>query len=775
MALCIAASGLAQVKWTKGSPVKLGKSGVTETVAQIMSRPVQAIPYSKVVKYTEEEGPERDDLMQNPSSLPVSSFPSKGDGTTTLGRSGPLFALSDNWLGPIGGGTGSESPFVPPDTMGDVSPTQVFVTVNGRFKVYDRNGNLGALNTDPNTFFASVRSASMSDPRVRWDRLSQRWIVVMIDVLSANNRVCIAVSNGPTITNTSSFTFYQFSYAIGGGNASSFFDYPTIGIDSKAIYIGGNVFTGSFSGCDLFVVNKANLLAGSLTVTPFRNICTAAGAGMYTPHGCDNDDPAANEGYVIGVSGNSFGQLKFRKVSDPGGTPSISSDTTINVPTTANPLSVPVSGSTRPLAGLDDRLFAAKIFWNRLTNTPSIWTSHNIRINSSGVASTTGDRNGSRWYELRGFTGGGTPTLFQSGTVFSGATGSHSYWIPSIAMNTQGHALLGSSFGGSTVTANVATADRLSSDALGLMNPPAQITSSTATYNRQTTGTQRWGDYSHTSVDPADGMSFWTFQEYCSATNQWGIRVAKLLAPAPTLSGAAPAGVYPFETATITLTGTGLFDPGAGYPNHFGATVSGSGITVNSVTWVSPTTATINLSAAGNLAPSTRTITVTNPDGQTATTSLNINARTATGTVTLGEFTASPNGTPVTIEILDGSNNLVQAATPSLDASGQYLIAPTVAPGTYTIRCKAGHWLRKAVSGVVVTPAGFSGVDFTLINGDVNNDNTVSLADFALLRNAFGSTPSSGNWNPDADLNGDGTVSLADFAIMRNHFGQSGD
>lgn len=764
---------LCQVTWTKGVPVKAGR-GIKVTVAEIMSRPVNAIPYSKVIKETEDEGPDRENLIQNPGSADVSAYPPSQDPTAGQFRStGPLFSLGQSWLGPIGGGTGSESPYVPPDTMGDVSPTQVFVVVNGRFKVYDRNGNLGPLNTDPNTFFASVRSASMSDPRVRWDRLTQRWYVVMIDVLSSNNRICIAVSNGPTITSSSSFTFYQFSYAIGGGNSARFFDYPTIGIDSKAIYIGGNIFGSSFTGCDLFVVNKASLLSGSLVVTPFRDICTAGGAGVYTPHGCDNDDPTANEGYVVGVSGNSFGLLKLRKVSDPGGSPSISSDFNITVPSTANPRSVVAMGSTGNLDGLDDRLFAAKIFWNRETNLPSIWTAHNIRINSTGIASTTGDRDGTRWYEIRGFTGGGSPSLFQSGTVFSNASGAHSYWIPSIAMNGQGHALIGSSYAGTTSTPNVATSDRLAASPLGQTTAPQLITSSTSTYNRQSS-TQRWGDYSHTAIDPVDGMSFWTFQEYCSATNQWGIRVARLLAPAPTVTGASPNNAYPFQTVSVTVTGTGLFEPGPSYPNHLTASVSGGGFTVNSVTWNSSTSATVSLTLAGNLLAGSRTLTLTNPDGQSASTSFNVNARVAGGTVTLGDFLGSPDGTPITVEILDPGSNVVQVATTSLDASGQYQFAPTIAPGVYTVAIKAGHWLRKKATNVSVTPAGFT-VNCSLVNGDVNNDNMVSISDFNVLRTAFGSTEGSGNWNPDADLNGDGTVSLLDFLILRSHFGQSGD
>jgi hypothetical protein len=776
VAASVSALAQAQVTWTKGKPVNGGR-GITETVAQIMARAQVVYPRDQVIKFKEDEGPDRDMLPQNPLSPEVSSYPpNTGGGISPRAKRGPLFSLGTNWLGAIGGGTGSESPYVPPDTMGDVSPTQVMVTVNGRFKVFDRNGNVGALNVEPNTFFQSVRSASMSDPRIRWDRLSQRWFIVMIDVLSQNNRCCIAVSNSATITDSTSFTFYQFAYAVGGGVTTRFFDYPTIGVDSKAIYIGGNIFQSSFVACDVFVVNKANLLAGTLTVTPFRNVCTSTGAGIYTPHGCDNDDPSSNQGYIFGTAGDVFGQVRVRKISDPGGTPSMSSDFNITVPSTQNGRTVVAQGSTGNLDGLDDRIFAAKIFWNRITNTPSIWAAHNIDGTNTGVSSGSGDRNLSRWYEIRNFTGAGTPTLFQSGTVFSTNAASHSYWIPSVAMNGQGHALLGCSYAGTTSTPNVAEADRLSTDPLGTMNVPTLLTSSTATYNKQT-GTQRWGDYTHTTVDPADGMSMWTFQEYCSATNQWGIRVCRLLAPAPTVSGAAPNNAYPYDTLNVTVSGTGIFEPGVTYPNHLTASVSGTGVTVNSVTFVNAGQCTVNLSVAPSAAASARTLTITNPDGQFATTTFTVNARSASGTVALGQYTASPNGVPVTITIKDAGNNVVQTANVTLDGSGHYSFVPTVsvAPGTYTVTAKGSHWLRKAVANVTITSAGFSGVSCTLLNGDVNGDNVISLSDFTALRTAFGSTPSDPNWNPNADLNGDGAVSLGDFTILRTNFGQAGD
>ena len=57
------------------------------------------------------------------------------------------------------------------------------------------------------------------------------------------------------------------------------------------------------------------------------------------------------------------------------------------------------------------------------------------------------------------------------------------------------------------------------------------------------------------------------------------------------------------------------------------------------------------------------------------------------------------------------------------------------------------------------------------IIGDVNGDGRVDLKDLALVARAFGSNPTSPNWNPAADINGDGVVNMKDIGLVARHFG----
>ncbi len=615
-----AAAATVGVPWT-------GEPGITETVSDIMERERWAPATTAGARETKPRhvltGPRR----QNPSAPAVPQWPVP---ETSSSLPEPLLpqTVGTSFLGAVV----SESGFIPPDSMGAVGPTQVLVIVNGRIKVFDKAGVLGALNASTDTFFNSVRNGSgTSDPHVRYDRLSGRWFLTMINV-STPNRVMIAVSSGSTITNAASFTFFQFQHDLvtPTGDTGDFADYDTLGVDANALYVGVNVFNAAgtaFLGTSGFVIRKSDLLTGILTVTAFRGLTTCnpfCTTGPYTPQGVDNDDPASTEGYFIGVDAAAFSQLDIRRITNPGGTPTISGNLTLVVPTTTFPILQPALGSTHPLDSLDDRLFAAAMHKNKTTGTSTLWTAHNIEVNSSGVGTSGGGRNGSRWYEITNLTT--TPALNQSGTLFDSA-GSNplSFWIPSVAMSGQGHMALGSSRAGTLNRAEIAVAGRLATDALGNTQAPTLAQSSSTAYNVQGVTPQRWGDYSQVVVDPNDDMTMWTFQEYCNATDSWGLRAIQLIAPPPaTPASAAPSSMAQGATGDVIITGTvvsgsGFFDPGTGFPNRISAAVNGGGVTVNSVTFTDPTHVTLNLTVAGGATAGSRTVTVTNPDGQAMT------------------------------------------------------------------------------------------------------------------------------------------------------------
>ncbi|MBX3118606.1 MAG: hypothetical protein KF784_06045 [Fimbriimonadaceae bacterium] len=657
-------SSFAQSGGQKTSGYWKGAPGITVKVSDIMAqerprRPEDLIGYEQISPdiWGREEGeyPDRSKLRQNPRSPQVAQWPVPSKGRLLAYRPTPLLELLSPSYSPQPTGVSfnainvSASGAIPPDTQGCVGPTQIVVCANGRIRVFDKNGVMGGLNVTTNTFFNSVRNGSgTSDPRVRFDPLTQRWFILIINV-SSPNRILIAVSSGPTITDSSSFTFYQFQQDLvaPAGNTGQLCDYPTLGIDNQALYIGGNMFGASFQGTSAWVVKKSSVLSGGpIEAVAFRGLAPAGGAGPYTPQGVDNYDPTATEGYFIGVDNVSFGVLVLRRVTNLSTTPTISGNINLTVPSTTSPSARTVLGSTRPLDAIDDRLYCAQIFKDTVNGLTTLWTAHHFRVTSAGVASSTGTRLGTRWYEIQNFTG--TPSLRQSGTVFDpAASNASSYWFGAAAMSGQGHMAISFSNAGPAQRAEIAAAGRFASDPLGTTQSPTVIQTSSSDYNIQTTGTQRWGDYSYVAVDPTDRMTMWSFQEYCDANNSWGVRVVELLAPPPAQSPTcAPTGVAGGTTTNVVVTGStaggaGFYDPPQTWStNRLAASITGSGVTINSVTFNSPSQMTMNVTVTPGAALGARTVTITNPDGQTVTTSLTINP----GTYNLNPLTFSHTG-----------------------------------------------------------------------------------------------------------------------------------
>jgi hypothetical protein len=620
----------------------VGEVGVTRTTAEIMEKAEGFKRNGRLPFQTPKKRPRGRTNFENLLSSPDSP---------EITDQRPSNSAVNNFTGSLNftGATLEDTQALPPDSMGAVGPEQYIVAVNGRVRSFNKHTGVadGVLDLNPDVFFEAVMTPPAtnnftSDPRIRYDRLSGRWFVIIIDVPGRSgalpNRIMIAVSDSGVVTASTVWTFFQFQHDLVEPRNSSdngkFADYPTLGIDAHALYIGVNIFatrgTGSFANTTGFVVRKSSLLGpGPIVATAFRKLVGGGTqGGPYTPQGVDNYDPNATEGYFIGVDAAFYGRLQVRRVSDPGGTPTISDNITLTVPITGNTINVPhlgnFNGANGYLDGLDFRLIAAHIRNGRL------WTAANIAVNNTGSPTGTDTRMGIRWYEIS-LAPGEAPALEQVGTLFeasaSNTTDRRSYWMGSVMVSGQGHALMGFSVAGANEHANAGYAVRLAGDAAGTLRAPVVYTASTSGYNPPSNpggvNGRRWGDYSYTSLDPDDDMTMWTIQEWCDTANSYAVQVVKVLAPPPATPLAASPGTVIAGQSNVNVTvagvavnGSGFFDPGAGFPHRIAAVVNGGGVTVNGVTYNNPTNITLNLSVALSAAQSGRTITVINPDGQ---------------------------------------------------------------------------------------------------------------------------------------------------------------
>ncbi|CAG1009805.1 hypothetical protein ANRL4_04090 [Anaerolineae bacterium] len=620
---------------------------------------------------------------------------------------------------------------IPPDTMGAVGPTQFVGAFNVAFTI--QNKFTGANEFPPitlNALFADVYTptppddTTLFDTRVRYDRLTQKWIIVAENywegVLGGSNRVFISIIDDPIITPTTVVRNYFYQPDLVQPTAAEetgcFYDYPTLGMDANALYMSLNVFdtctppNSVYFASTGFVIQKAPLFNNTASsqnlvtagvITAFRDLTNGqygfgAFDGLYTPQGADSWDPNSTVGYFIGLDFSDpnyqFTRLVMRTVNNPGSaTPTLGPVQYINITPVNNPLTAPHLGNTglRIDAG-DGRLMQAVVRNGRL------WTTHAAAVLPTGVGNggfqnDTNLRDAAVFYEID--VTGAAPVLVQRGLQMDTApTASNPvyYTYPSVMVSGQGHMAMGFSAVSAVTYAGAAYNGRLVSDPLGTLNGAAVIYQpGLDIYNTNAGGRKRWGDYSYTSLDPCDDMTMWTIQEYAAVrgantgSGNWAMSVARLNAPAPTISDAAPAAITIGTSAQVTVTGTGWYNPA---PENIdptcprsliGAITGITGMAVTNVTYISPTQVLVTLDATGVSVGGTATLTLTNPDGQSASFPLSIVATTVGGT---GTGTSGPGTGPIVLPSTGYAANDAGAALPYALAgvSGLILLAGVV-------------------------------------------------------------------------------------------------
>lgn len=153
---------------------------------------------------------------------------------------------------------------------------------------------------------------------------------------------------------------------------------------------------------------------------------------------------------------------------------------------------------------------------------------------------------------------------------------------------------------------------------------------------------------------------------------------------------------------------------------------------------------------------------------------------TVSGTLTLADQ-AQTLGEPIEIEI-HGEGGLEETQTIYLGYFGYYVFDTTVT-GVKTIKFKGRRHLRKAIPDVDLG-VGHDYLDLTLISGDIDGDNAVTLLDFDIWSEYFDKSFLDADWFTvgsngfapvDADIDGGGSVDLLDYDYWSANYDTYGD
>lgn len=396
--------------------------------------------------------------------------------------------------------------FIPPDCDGTVGLNEVVTATNDFVIVHEKNG--GAV-VSKVTFEEFFNTTGMCDPYMQFDPYLNRYWISGIS-LATLNKVFIAVSQ----TSNPAGLWFRYSFTPTSVNGALFLDHPYLGLDNKLLVITGRKFPGggSFTGPILFVFDKASLAAGNpiafgtnaqtieRTASDGDVACPVTAFGLTSP---------ASTFYILQNWNGSSSSIRLSTIT--GNIPTLTWNTSTAVfpsggsPWFGSPLDnnsqlgnlAPQLGETRLLAVNDSRISSAQMVNGK------IWCAHHIGLPATGF-----DHTAVQWWQLS--TAG---AVLQRGRIDDPA-GLVSRYYPTIAVNPAEDVIIGYTISSPSTRVNAAYSTRTPATAINTTDDEYIFKGGISTYWKDYgSGSARWGDYSHSSVDPVTG-DLWTIQQY---------------------------------------------------------------------------------------------------------------------------------------------------------------------------------------------------------------------------------------------------------------------
>lgn len=491
---------------------------------------------------------------------------------------------------------------IPPDPHGAVGTNHVVAVVNTSIEWHTKSGtqqNSQRLGKNGSTavgsFFASLNPVnSLFDPKVIYDSLSNRFIVVALektDDQDGNNtgdaddtsRILIAASDDADPNGTWHYLAINGKTTIGA--TDTWADYPGFAFDEEAIYVTNNQFTfgspNSFLGTRLWIINKSQLYSGAAATVTIHDPSTSAGlpgqAFTLQPASMYQAGSGAVGTFLVStdwVSGSNE-IASIIRVDNPLTSPSFSNQfvsfgdlqptfpTFPNAPQSGSAININ-TGSQRAMNAVwrNDNLYFVNTILPGSGVNANQETAHWYRVNTSNLA---------------------TLTLADQGNVDGEdiATGVRTFY-PSVAVNSNGDMAVGFAASGPTIFPGAYYTVRRASDPAGTVQSAGTLAAGLDTYVRTftagSTGRNRWGDYSATVWD-ATNDGFWVFNEYAMTqgttftgeSGRWATRW----------------GQFSLGTLTASVTGGNLTvtdSDSTGKANNFVLKIAGGNLSLSDAT-----------------------------------------------------------------------------------------------------------------------------------------------------------------------------------------------
>jgi hypothetical protein len=410
---------------------------------------------------------------------------------------------------------------IPPDPYVAVGPAHIIATVNSRFAIWDKEGNL-INNISADTWFGTaLPGVSSFDPKVLYDHFSKRWIMVWLhqnDNLK-DSYYLVSVSDDSIPTGT----WYNWalpSYRNGNDSTTYWGDYEGVGFDDKALYITSNQFQfeGSFQYVKIRIIPKSELYAntaGLLSWKDLWDIRYPTNSGKVFNIRPSIPYTVSDTYYLLHSPGGGGNFMTLYKITDPLGTPKLSGS---NIPVAQSaeaPNADQLDGSTMLIEG------GGNVLRQEITYRDGyVWGVHTIATPGNSKYSSI------RYVKI---------DVSTNKAVEDQSFGAAGFWhyYPALAVDKDQNIAITYSRSGETEYAGAYYTGKLKNET-GFQGSKT-LQAGKANYVKDfDSGRNRWGDYNGIWVDPSDENNFWVFTEFVSARNTWNTWVGNIrLIPFP--------------------------------------------------------------------------------------------------------------------------------------------------------------------------------------------------------------------------------------------------
>ena len=422
--------------------------------------------------------------------------------------------------------------FIPPDTMGAVGATQYMETANGAYAVFDKTTGVRTSLVSDVAFWATAgQTGANGDSRVMYNAAANRWVAISF---GGNVKdLQIAVSDTSNALGSWKSTKFEGYGGLGFGATA---DYPTLAMDTQALYIGTNNFApataggrNSFRGTSLNVIPMTSLFnAVAPTVTNMTRFYTP-----YSGSSSTNVDRGFAQQGVNSITPSSSGTVlanslfvddnvvfKVNGVLPGSATGAYLGDVSYlgqqpfaNAGPARQP-SVAIAANRRVVDTLDQRISSSVYEANGRIYMVQTVDPLNDGLDEARVHYTV--------------LNAGTMAILAEGDI--GQAG-YDYYQGSIAVNSFGEVVIGYNRSGLDVATGkisfmgqsftTAASGQLVARSGEMLFKESLVDDyhNGGLFGQAATGRQRWGDYSQVSIDPTDEHKFYLIGEFAREYN----------------------------------------------------------------------------------------------------------------------------------------------------------------------------------------------------------------------------------------------------------------